>query len=52
MQQAARVAEMPVREDLEQIRRPEPAQHLPAQHDQPAVLEHAHLAPVLVLDVA
>ena len=43
------VAEQPVRDDLERVQRPEPAQHLAAQHDQPAVLEHAHLAAVLGL---
>ena len=34
-----------MRHDLEPVQRPEPAQHLAAQDDQPAVLEHAHLAP-------
>ena len=38
-----------MRDDLEPVQRPEPAQHPAAQHDQPAVLEHPHLAPVLGL---
>ncbi len=41
---------MPVREDLGEVERRLPAEHLPAGDDQPAVLEHAHLAPVLGAD--
>ena len=49
VQQAAGVAQVPVRDELEPVQRRLAAQHLPAQHDQPAVLEHPHLAAVLGL---
>ena len=49
MQEAARVAQVPVREHLDEVERPQAAQHLALDHDRPAVLEHPHLAPVLVL---
>ena len=40
-----------MRDDLREVDGVEPAQHPALEHDRPAVLEHAHLAPVLVLDV-
>ena len=52
MQETTGVAQMAVRQDLDEVRRAEPAQHLAAQDDQPAVLEHPHLAAIFVLDVA
>ena len=51
MEHAASVAQHAVRQDLHQVERRQVAQHPPAQRDQPAVLEHAYLAPVLGLDV-
>ena len=38
-----------MRDDLEPVERPPAAQHPAPQHDQPAVLEHPHLAAVLGL---
>ncbi len=49
MQDPRAVAQQAVRHDLEQVERPETTKHLAPQDDQPAVLEHAHLAPVLGL---
>jgi len=40
---------MPVREHLDEVQGPQAAEHLPLDDDRPAVLEHAHLAAVLVL---
>ena len=51
MQRAAAVAQVAVRDDLDEVARRQAPQHAAAQHDQPAVLEHAHLAPVLGLDL-
>src|SRR5262249_12733014 len=52
VQRAARVAQVPVRDELERVERRLAAEHLPLEDDRPAMLEHPHLAPVLVLDVA
>src|SRR6266536_3739750 len=52
VQETAAVAEQPVRDDLDEVDRPEPPEHSAAQDDQPAMLEHPHLAPVLLLLVA
>ena len=49
MQQPRRIAQVAVREERHEIPRRLTAEHLPAQHDQPAVFEHPHLAPVLGL---
>src|SRR4051794_36310107 len=49
VQQPGRVAEVPVRDQLDEVPERLAAQHLPPQDDQPAVLEHAHLAPELRL---
>jgi hypothetical protein len=49
MEEPASVAEHPVRDDFHPVDRRQAAQHRAAQRDQPAVLEHAHLAPVLGL---
>ena len=38
-----------MRHDLDEVERAQAAQHLPLDHDRPAVLEHPHLAAVLVL---
>jgi hypothetical protein len=51
VQEAAPVAKHPVRDDLAEVEQVEPAQHPATERDQPAVLEHAHLAPVLRLDL-
>ena len=49
MEKAAAVAEQPVRDHLDEVAERQPLQHRAAQRDLPAVLEHAHLAPVLGL---
>ena len=41
-----------MRHELERVERRGAAEHAAAEHDQPAVLEHPPLPPVLVLDVA
>ena len=52
MQEPARVAKDAVREELEGIQRTHAAEHPAPNEDEPAMLEHAHLAAVLVLEVA
>ena len=49
MQQPARVTQVPVREERQEIAGRLAAQHAPPQDDEPRVLEHPHLAPVLGL---
>ena len=49
MQDAARVPQMAVRDDLEPVQGRQAAEHPAPERDQPAVLEHADLAPVLGL---
>ncbi len=49
MEHATRVAEVTVRQDRDEIERPKPMQHLALDDDRPAMLEHAHLAAILVL---
>ena len=49
MQDAAPVAEQPVRDDLDEVAGRQAPEHRAAQRDLPAVLEHPHLAPVLGL---
>ena len=49
MEEPAAVPEQPVRDHLDEVAERQPLQHRAAQGDLPAVLEHAHLAPVLGL---
>ena len=49
MEQPARVAEMPVGDERKEVARALAAQHAAAQHDEPGMLEHPHLAPVFAL---
>ena len=49
MEDAARVTQMPVRDDLDEVHGAQSAEHPALDDDRPAVLEHAHLAPILVL---
>ena len=51
MEHARAVAQVAVRDQLGGIERVDAAQHPASQDDQPAVLEHPHLAPVLALVV-
>ena len=51
MEEPAPVAEVPVGEDLDEVAGRQAAEHPPARDDQPAVLEHPHLAAVLGLDL-
>ena len=52
MEPPAPVAQMPVRQKLERVHRPDAAQHPTLEEHQPRMLEHPHLAAVLVLRVA
>ena len=52
MQEAARVAQDAMREQLEEVERPDAGEHPPLEHVLPRPREHPHLAPVLVLEVA
>ena len=52
MEDPARVAKDAVGEELEEIDRAHPAEHPAPNQDEPAVLEHPHLPPVLVLEIA
>ena len=52
MEEAAPVAEHPMRHQLNEEHRVDVSQHPALEQDQPAVLEHPHLALVFVLEIS